>query len=668
MALIDIKPVFEWLQIHPFLAAFITYFITFFECLAILGLLVPGTVFMTAIGTLIGIGILPFTSITLWAIAGAITGDVLSFWLGRHYHEHKATLALFRRYPKLFKKGDAFFNKHGGKSIFIGRFIGPVRAILPFIAGMVHMPYRQFLVADVISAILWAPIYMLPGILLGQASQQLPPEVASKLILFVVLLLLVFWLIYSFIKSCYAWFIHLLDKQVAYLWHFTRNHPRYRPFSAFLMDPNNPHSHTQLALALVCIFSLLGFLFLAISVAHHGIATYFNEPVYYLMQSLRHPTLDKFFVSITLLSPRVLFIFWVLILGILLLKRNFWASLHWGLAGILCFALGDVFKYIMHIPRPSGLLQTPAGASFPSGHAVSSVSLLGFFSILCAFDRPKCLRILIYGLTIAVIFLILFSRIYLTAHWLTDILGGVLLGIAIITGLTLSYRRKKDKTNLSTTSFCGIALLILFFIWAVNLFHGYHQQFQAYQIYAPPPSTIELKNWWIQAKQQKPIYRINRFGHPIEILNIQWADELTTIQYNLEKCGWHVLPKTRLLTTLYHIGLRKHDPTAPLFISTNAGEKPTLTMSKYFPNRHTLLVLKLWKTPIRFSNGLPLLVGTVDYRKTWHLQFQPLEKQHPTFLMLASSLLQKDLQAYQTKNVSYSSSHAMVLFIKPSMN
>jgi undecaprenyl-diphosphatase len=389
MILPDLKPFFDWLQIHPHLGGLITCFIAFLECLVLIGFLVPGTVFMTAIGTLIGIGVLPFTSITLWAIAGAIAGDVLSFWIGRHYHHHTGDLWLFRRYPSLLQKGKAFFDTHGGKSIFFGRFIGPIRAILPFIAGMVLMPSRQFLIADIISAIAWAPIYMLPGILLGQASQQLPPEVASKLIIFDVLLLLFIWLVYSYIKSCYAWFSRLLDKQVAYLWRFTRNHPKLRTISSLLMDSRYPQSHTQLTLALVCIFSALGFLLVAISVTHHGVATYLNEAIYHLMRSLRQPNLDKFFVVMTELSPRVLSVFWLFLLIVFLIQRNFWTALHWAIVGLLSYGLGDLFKHLLHIARPIGLVKIPLGASFPSGHTVSSVSILGFFAVLIALINSR---------------------------------------------------------------------------------------------------------------------------------------------------------------------------------------------------------------------------------------------------------------------------------------
>ncbi len=664
MTLPDLKPFFDWLQIHPYFAGLITYFVSFLECLVMIGFLVPGTVFMTAIGTLIGIGVLPFIPIVLWAIAGAITGDVLSFWIGSHYHQHTKDFWLFRRYPQLLQKGEAFFDKHGGKSIFFGRFIGPIRAILPFIAGMVRMPWRQFLIADIISAIAWAPVYMLPGILLGQASQQLPPEVASKLIIFVVLLLLFIWLVYAFIKSLYAWFSRLLDKQVAYLWRFTRNHPKLRTITSLLTDYRHPQSHAQLALALICIFCALGFAVIALSVTHNGIATLLNEPIYHLMRSLRQQNLDKFLVIMTELSPRLLGVFWTLMLGFFLIKRNFWLSLHWGLAGLLSYGFADIFKHILHISRPIGLVQTPLGSSFPSGHTVSSISILGFFAMLIAIKKPKSQRMLIYTLTSFIILLIMFSRIYLTAHWLSDIFGGALLGISILTGLTLSYRRKIDHTTISSGKIATLGIVILLLCWGANLAYGYKKLLSNSQLLFSE-QTINFNTWWNGAKFQIPIYRIGHFGQKIEVLNIQWAGKLSEIQKHLEKQAWHTLPKEKIFTTLYKLSLHANDPNIPLFISSNAGQVPTLTMTKYFPITHNLLVLNFWNSHKILSNGIPLWLGLVHYHKTWHLQFQPLKKQTiMQHFIPADQLLLHDLKSYSVKNVKYPASHSSVLFIK----
>lgn len=663
MTLPDLKLFFEWLQIHPYLAGLITYFVCFLECLVMIGFLVPGTVFMTAIGTLIGVGVLQFTPIVLWAIAGAITGDVLSFWIGKHYHHHTKNFPLFRRYPKLLRKGEVFFDKHGGKSVFFGRFFGPIRAILPFIAGMVRMPWRQFLIADIISAIAWAPAYMLPGILLGQASQQLPPEVATKLIIFVVLLLLFIWLVYAFIKSCYAWFSRLLDKQVAYLWHFTRNHPKLKTITSILTDYQHPHSHAQLALALTCVFCAFGFLLTAFSVADHGLATYVNEPIYHLMRSLRQQNLDLFFVALTELSPRVLSIFWVLMLGFFLIKRNYWLSLHWGLAGLLSYGFGSLFKHILHFARPLGLVQTPLGASFPSGHTVSSISILGFFAVIIAIEKTKNQRLLVYGLTSLIIILVMFSRIYLTAHWFSDVLGGALLGISILAGLTLSYRRKLVHTTISSGKIAVIGTLILLLCWGANLVYDYKKLLANSQLIYTE-QTINFNKWWNDPQLQTPIYRLGLFGQRIEVLNIQWAGKLEDIQNHLEKLDWHHLQKTKIFNTLYKLSLHVNNPNVPLFISTNAGQVPALTMTKYFPKTHNLLVLNLWSSHKILSNGIPLWLGLVHYHKTWHLQFQPVKKiPIVQALIPADQLLLQDLNAYKVKNVNYSN-HINVLFIK----
>lgn len=124
MTLPDLKPFFDWLQIHSYLAGLITYFISFLECLVIIGLLVPGAVFMTAIGTLIGIGVLSFTPIVLWAIAGAITGDVLSFWIGRHYHHHSKDFGYSVAIPNFYEKGKLFLISMGGKVFSLVVFLG----------------------------------------------------------------------------------------------------------------------------------------------------------------------------------------------------------------------------------------------------------------------------------------------------------------------------------------------------------------------------------------------------------------------------------------------------------------------------------------------------------------------------------------------------------------
>jgi membrane protein DedA with SNARE-associated domain/membrane-associated phospholipid phosphatase len=669
MTLQDIKPIFEWLQLNPLAAGGVTFLVCFFECLLLVGLLIPGTVIMTAIGTLIGMGILPFTSITLWAIAGAITGDVVSFLIGYHYRERTATLWPFYRYPKLLQKGKDFFDQHGIKSIFIGRFIGPLRPVLPLIAGMVSMPKRQFIIADSISAVFWAPIYMLPGILLGQASQQLPPDVATKLLLFVVLVLTLFWVIYSLIRSCSAWFHHALDAQIAKLWHFTQQHPRLKPLTSFLIDPYHPKSHTPLALFLGGVFSLLGFILVALSVKNHGILTAWNEPIYHLMHSLRSPGFDRFFVAVTEISPRVLILFWGAVLLIFLIKRYFWASLHWVLLLFFGYGLGSLVKNILRITRPTGLIQTPTGFSFPSGHTFSSVCILGFFAVLIALDRKQKTRNVIYGTTALLISVILFSRIYLTAHWFTDVLGGLFLGLSVVFALTLSYRRKKNRPSLTQNSWVGLALLILVAIWGGNLYREYGSELAGYQLKKPVLQSQRLEDWWSPTQNTKPLYRTNVLGERIDILNLQWAGPLSSIQQQLEKKGWHVIPKKNFWSALYQFTTRQNDEVIPLLIKPfYAGKPPVLVMSLCLTKTHRRLLLLLWETPTRFENNWPLWVGMVHSQQTWRLQFQATHHVLKQSSPAAGEVLFEQLAPLQIKRIFYPAQHKTVYFVKSPEN
>ena len=97
----NIQPLLNILHTHPHWAVFIIFFLSFLESAAVIGLLFPGTIIMTAVGALVGTGTLSFLSVALWAATGAIVGDVLSFWLGHHYHEHIRDFWPFRKYPHL---------------------------------------------------------------------------------------------------------------------------------------------------------------------------------------------------------------------------------------------------------------------------------------------------------------------------------------------------------------------------------------------------------------------------------------------------------------------------------------------------------------------------------------------------------------------------------------
>ncbi len=167
----------QWVTNYPLFSGAIVFAVAMVESLAIIGFIVPGVAIMFAIGALISSGTLELTSTVIWAAAGASTGDGLSFALGKHYKERLYKLPWLRKQPKLLDKGAIFFEKYGIFSILIGRFIGPIRAIIPLVAGMLDMPNKQYIPINLVASALWAPAYLFPGLIAGTAVSYLPEQV-----------------------------------------------------------------------------------------------------------------------------------------------------------------------------------------------------------------------------------------------------------------------------------------------------------------------------------------------------------------------------------------------------------------------------------------------------------------------------------------------------------
>jgi membrane protein DedA with SNARE-associated domain len=149
---------------HAAWIAPITFLITFTESLAIVSLFVPSTVMLLGIGALVAAGAVGFWEVFAAAVPGAILGNSLSYWVGKRFKHSITESWLFRKRADLMKRGHDFFERHGGKSVFVGRFFGPTRAVVPLIAGMTAMPRRRFLLANASSAVIWVVLSIAPAL------------------------------------------------------------------------------------------------------------------------------------------------------------------------------------------------------------------------------------------------------------------------------------------------------------------------------------------------------------------------------------------------------------------------------------------------------------------------------------------------------------------------
>jgi membrane protein DedA with SNARE-associated domain len=156
-----VDPVIGFVRTHAAWAPLIVAVLAFGESLAFVSLVFPATTMLVAIGALIGAGALG--SIWIAAAIGAALGDWLSYWLGEKFEAPISKVWPLSRHPDLLPRGHAFVAKYGIAAIFIGRFFGPLRAVVPLVAGILRMSWWPFQIANVTSALVWAAALLLPG-------------------------------------------------------------------------------------------------------------------------------------------------------------------------------------------------------------------------------------------------------------------------------------------------------------------------------------------------------------------------------------------------------------------------------------------------------------------------------------------------------------------------
>jgi membrane protein DedA with SNARE-associated domain len=152
-----------FIQAHESWGPPIVLALAFGESLAFISLLLPATVVLLGVGFLIGESGIAFWPLWFAAVIGAILGDWLSFWIGWKLKHSVGNYWPLSRHPELLPRGHRIFERWGVVGVFFGRFLGPLRASVPLVAGICEMPAATFQIANVSSAIVWATGMLAPG-------------------------------------------------------------------------------------------------------------------------------------------------------------------------------------------------------------------------------------------------------------------------------------------------------------------------------------------------------------------------------------------------------------------------------------------------------------------------------------------------------------------------
>ena len=151
----------EWIALGVFGAAFI-------ESFALIGVIIPGVVLLAVISGMAASTLNVF-ELVLIAYVASFLADILSFLLGTSISKSIDKLWPFNKYPNLLVQGRTFVKRFGILGIFVGKFIGPIRPLLPLTAGSLGMNFKYFLTVEVFSSFLWALLYTIPGYYAGKS-------------------------------------------------------------------------------------------------------------------------------------------------------------------------------------------------------------------------------------------------------------------------------------------------------------------------------------------------------------------------------------------------------------------------------------------------------------------------------------------------------------------
>ncbi len=427
--------------------------LAFLETGAFIGFVAPGETAVIVGGLVAGQGQISLFVLIAVVWACAVGGDVTSFFLGRKLGRgwllrHGERLKITE---ERLQTVEGFFDRRGGATILVGRFIGFVRPLAPFLAGAARMPFRRFLPYDVLGAGAWTTVFATLGYVFWQSFDKLTQYVSRGLFAFGTLIVVVgglVWLVQlrrspERRAKVRAWLDERRDrpgwrivaKIARPLWRVVGRPTAWGADMAarFGLARFTPG---QLGLELTTLLALLAvgaftFFFLGDVAFDRGTPDIDrwasdlaerleNDMGVHLAKALTH------LGSLAVVAPVVA------ITAVWAALRRRWLDVATLVSGmVLTVILVHVSKAAYDRTRPSGGLVQADLSAYPSGHTAYSVALVACATILVRANMGWALRFAAVTVACGIVVVVGATRVYLRVHHLTDVIGGAALGVAI---------------------------------------------------------------------------------------------------------------------------------------------------------------------------------------------------------------------------------------------
>jgi membrane protein DedA with SNARE-associated domain/membrane-associated phospholipid phosphatase len=410
------------------------------ESAAFVGLAIPGETAMLLGGFLAYQGRVDLAVMMAAGAAGAVVGDQIGYEIGRLFGEPLKRSRLGRRVGEdRWAKGEAYLRAKGGRAVFLGRFVGVLRALVPALAGMSRMPYLTFLPWNVAGGIIWAPGFVLLGYLAGGSWRRIE-QIAGR----ASLLLFVLVVVVGAVVVAARWIARhpdrlraLVDRQLRRPW-VARLRGRYQRQLAFLAARLRPGGALGLSLT-VTVLALVGAGWAFGAVLQDVLAgdegALLDGPVHRFFLAHREAWLTPLMRVASNLGDAAI------LLGLILLTGLVWwlRTRDWRPLWLLAAAYLGAWVLSQTIAELTGRARPPAaqaighwsGYAFPSGHTTVATAVYGMLAALLAAASPSWGRkVALWTAALLIAGLVGLSELYLGAQWLTDVLGALALGAA----------------------------------------------------------------------------------------------------------------------------------------------------------------------------------------------------------------------------------------------
>ena len=609
---------------HPVATLTVIFLAAFLEAIAVIGTFVPGSTAIFVAGALVGTGALTLGWVLAYTIAGAVIGDGISYWLGSRYKARIVHIWPLRTHPQVLDAGHAFFAKHGAKSVILARFFGPVRAIVPVVAGMVGMSPGRFYVMNVLSALFWAPTYILLGVVFG-ASVQLAGAVSFRLLTTIGLLVGIIWLSFRgahfLLTRINAWTSAMRRSLVNWA---SRHGKRSGRLILRALDPNHPVVGVVATTSLLVLLSAWVFFGVLYDAIHGNTRVGIDVSVYHFLQSMHTEWGDVALSSLATLGSTATLTALAVTVGVWMVWERRWRTLAYWLAAI---AFSQLLIFAIHLAihrRPPGA-SPPNAHVFPSTHVAAAVVIYGFLAFLLTRRVGSLAGVVVAAASTVIVLLVGLAGLYFGQFWFSDAVGGAALASVWVSIVALTAVWRHPIVPPSRRLMPALMLSVICASVAVQL------------RVAPPaaaldrsrPQTLILatKSQWVDSVWRRlPCYRADLTGDQTEPLTLQWSANTDDLRNRLRSSMWVEGIAVSVRSVLSLASPEISAMALPVMPQLNNGVPSPLVFTRPGSTRDERDVLRFWPSGYAIKDEgdaafAPIWVGSLEHerlsRQSW---------------------------------------------------